>query len=50
MNIDNDENTTFIMACMESQRDDDAVLTKELELLMGCSTMKDTVFVHEDIN
>jgi hypothetical protein len=35
---------------MESQRDDDALLTKELELLMGCSAIKDSILLHDDVN
>ena len=35
--------TTFLMACLESQCDDDAILNKELELLMACSAMKDDI-------
>ena len=35
--------TIFMMACLESQRDDDAILNKELELLMACSAMKDDI-------
>jgi transposase InsO family protein len=33
----------FLMACLESQRDDDMLLNKELELLMACSAMKDDI-------
>jgi hypothetical protein len=33
----------FLMACIESQRDEDARLNKELELLMACSAMKDNL-------
>jgi hypothetical protein len=50
MKVDNNEHATFIMACLESQRDDDALLTKELELVMGCSDIKDELLLHEDIN
>ncbi len=34
MNTDKDEHTIFLMECMESQRDEETLLTKELELLM----------------
>ncbi len=33
----------FLMACLESQRDEDMLLNKELELLMACSDMKDDI-------
>jgi transposase InsO family protein len=33
----------FLMACMESQHDEDILLNKELELLMACSDMKDDI-------
>ena len=37
MNVATNEHVTFLMACLESQRDDITLLTAELELLMGCS-------------
>jgi hypothetical protein len=50
MNMANNEHTIFPLACLESQRDEDVLLNKELELLMGCSTMKDEVPLPEPIN
>jgi hypothetical protein len=50
MNLDKDEHTSFIMACMESQRNDEVLLIKELELLMGCSAMNDDLILHADAN
>jgi hypothetical protein len=52
MNVDTNEHTAFVMACLESQRDDLTILTKELELLMGCSSMDDETLAHEhgDVN
>ncbi len=45
------EHTTFLLACLESQRDDEALLHKELELVMGCSAIKDNILLQlEDIN
>jgi hypothetical protein len=43
MNVNANEHTVFLMACLESQRDDITLLTKELELLMGCSSMNDEI-------
>ena len=50
MNIENDEHTMFVLACLESQRDEYALLTKELELLMGCTAMKDETPIPDFIN
>jgi hypothetical protein len=50
MNLDKDEHATFIMACMASQRYDEELLTKELELLMGCTAMNDDLILHADAN
>jgi hypothetical protein len=50
MNIDNNEHATFIMACLESQRDDEALLSKELELVVECLDIDDDILLHEDIN
>ncbi len=43
INVATLDHTTFLMACLESQRDDAAILNKELELLMACSAMKDDI-------
>jgi hypothetical protein len=50
MNINEDEHTSFILACMESQRDEDTILTKELELLMACTNMKDERTTDQEVN
>ncbi len=51
MDITNNEHTNFLLACLESQRDDEVFLQKELELVMGCSAIKDDVLLQlEDIN
>jgi hypothetical protein len=50
MNVSNDEHTQFLLACLESQRNEDVLLSKELELLMGCSDMKDEAPRHEPVN
>ena len=41
--VTNCDHPTFLMACIESQRDEDVILSKELELLMACSAMKDNL-------
>jgi hypothetical protein len=43
MNVATNEHVTFLMACLESQRDDITLLTAELELLMGCSSTDDEI-------
>ncbi len=51
MDLTSHEHTTFLLACLESQRDDEALLHKELELVMGCSAIKDDILLQlEDIN
>ena len=51
MDITNNEHTTFLLACLESQMDDEVFLQKELELVMGCSAIKDDILLQlEDIN
>jgi transposase InsO family protein len=51
MDINNDEHTTFLIACMASQRDDEVFMQKELELVMACSAIKDDVSTQlEDVN
>ncbi len=47
MNVNENEYTEFLTACLESQRDDITLLTKELELLMECSSMNDEIGNHE---
>ena len=43
--MNTDEQATFLMACLESQMDDTTLLTKELDLLMGCSSMEDEIII-----
>jgi transposase InsO family protein len=51
MDIAKDEHTNFLLACLESQRDNEALLQKELELVMGCSAIKDDfILMSEDVN
>jgi hypothetical protein len=41
--VTNCDHPMFLMACIESQCDEDVRLNKELELLMACSAMKDNL-------
>ncbi len=50
MNTDKEEQTSFILECMESQRNDETLLTKELEFLMACANMKDEPELEQEVN
>jgi hypothetical protein len=50
MDVTTNEHVDFLMACVESQQDDITLLTKELELLMGCSLMNDEILIQDEVN
>jgi hypothetical protein len=50
MNVTANEHVTFLMACLESQRDDITLLNSELELLMSCSAPDDEIPAEDSPN
>jgi hypothetical protein len=50
MNTEKEEHASFILEGIKSQRDEDTLLTKELELLMAGTIMKDELETNDRPN